>query len=87
MSDTTPRNPLLNAENDRGYCPHGEPYDDKDPCPDDPPQYAESVRLYCTYCGTTFTVPAEFLSMVAVVCACGISRSHPEQFDGGDDSA
>jgi hypothetical protein len=29
-----------------GYCPHGEPYDDKDPCPDDPPRYAESVEPF-----------------------------------------
>lgn len=35
------------AESVAGYCPHGEPYDDKDPCPDDQPRYADdaAVRL------------------------------------------
>lgn len=36
-------NEQQDAESVTGYCPHGEPYDDNDPCPDAPPQYAERV--------------------------------------------
>lgn len=36
-------NEQQDAESVTGYCPHGEPYDDNDPCPDAPPQYADTV--------------------------------------------